>query len=488
MRKVFNKKNNQLSREVVRMERNVDTLPIWSPSQYGRLDEREYKLQWIHENAKVTVQKAGRFGLLRWQDKLILAVLVHFWNQQGQDPEGWVNFTIADVAKTIREKVGGTQHEQIKNSLWRLRGCLVQYFQSFFDKQKGTYISKTQGENILTYLTIYEYKSQNSGTIEATQARLNLDVVRNLLGNYTRPISLNLWLQLSERGGLFEAYINSVLYKNQRVSKDVFDLWDQLGLSTKGAKYGSKLADKMKPELEKICNDTRSLLDSYEFEKSKSKPRSLNLVMYRREKAFVDAHKLPRDDQLFIQFENTSQFTPTDFDQYVEKIRFELGDTSSDDSNIRRIAQLIPKEKITVAITDAVGREKDGMLKTSAVRYFIGRMKREAQEQGIDLGFAETPSEEKPTQQKDKAVKQKTLKTIQPPQERRRQQNQQPEHISRQLKIDTYYVTLPEDKRNHIHEIAIEKAKEEMSPNTLGFDQLVKANIRLYIAKEIGMD
>jgi len=372
MRKVFNKKDNLLSREVVRMERNVDTLPIWSPSQYGKRDEREYKLQWLHENAKVTVQKAGRFGLLRWQDKLILAVLVHFWNQQGQDPEGWVNFIIADVAKTIREKVGGTQHEQIKNSLWRLRGCLIQYFQSFFDKQKGTYISKTQGENILTYLTIYEYKSQDSGTIEATQARLNLDVVKNLLGNYTRPIFLDLWLQLSERGGLFEAYVSSVLYKNQRVSKDVFDLWDQLGLSTKGAKYASKLADKMKPELEKISNDPRSLLDRYEFEKSKSKTRSLNLVMYRREKAFVDAQKLPRDDQLFIQFENISQFTPTDFDQYVEKIRFELGDTSSDDSNIRRIAQLMPKETITVAITDAVGRAKDGMLKTSAVRYFIG--------------------------------------------------------------------------------------------------------------------
>jgi len=119
-------------------------------------------------------------------------------------------------------------------------------------------------------------------------------------------------------------------------------------------------------------------------------------------------------------------------------------------------------------------------------------MKREAQEQGIDLGFAETSSEEKTTQQKDREVKQKeqqkTRKTIQPSQQRGRQQKQQPEHISRQLKIDTYYITLSEDKRNRIHEIAIETAKKEMSPDALGFNQHVKANIRLYIAKEIGID
>ncbi len=47
----------------------------------------------------------------------------------------------------------------------------------------------------------------------------------------------------------------------------------------------------------------------------------------------------------------------------------------------------MPENLITVAITDAVGRKQDGMLKGTAVQYFIGRMKIVAEEKGIDLGF-----------------------------------------------------------------------------------------------------
>ena len=47
----------------------------------------------------------------------------------------------------------------------------------------------------------------------------------------------------------------------------------------------------------------------------------------------------------------------------------------------------MPESSIKLAIHDAVGRKSDKMLKTSAVAYFIGRMKNVAKEKGIDLGF-----------------------------------------------------------------------------------------------------
>ena len=47
----------------------------------------------------------------------------------------------------------------------------------------------------------------------------------------------------------------------------------------------------------------------------------------------------------------------------------------------------MPDNLIKLAIHDAVGRRSDKMLKTSAVAYFVGRMKKVAKEQGIDLGF-----------------------------------------------------------------------------------------------------
>ena len=381
----MNTKPTKEQGHLIRFESNTDSHPIWAPSAYSNLDKREYTLEWISPNAKVIVQKAGEYGLLRWADKLVLAVLVLFWNRQGRDPEGWVNFTITDLAREIWKKVGGSQHEQIRDSLWRLRGCLIQHFSSFYSTKVGSHVSKKRGLNIVTYLTIYEYNNQDGEAVEATQVRLNLDLVRNLLGNYSRPVSLNLWRRLTERGGLFEAYINSVLYKNHRVSKDVFTLWKQLGLSTKGIKYASKLAHKMKPELDKMCADPYNLLERYDFEKSKTVPRGQNLILYRRANAYIDREPAPyQETALFAP--NVTQLTPTDLDLKVEQIQFELGDRG-DDFNIRRIVERLPDNLIKLAIHDSVGRKSDGMLKTSAVAYFVGRMKKVATEKGIDLGF-----------------------------------------------------------------------------------------------------
>ena len=195
---------------------------------------------------------------------------------------------------------------------------------------------------------LYEYKNQEGEDIEATQAQLNLELVINLLGNYSRPVSLDLWLSMSERGILFEAYINSVLYKNRRVSKDVFSLWKQLGLSTKGAKYASKLAYKMKPDLDKMCADPYNLLERYTFEKSKTVPRGQNLILYRRENAYIDREPAPNyEPNLFAP--NVSQLTPTVLDLKVEQIQFELGD-KGDDFNIRRIVERMPEGSIRAAV------------------------------------------------------------------------------------------------------------------------------------------
>ena len=93
----------------------------------------------------------------------------------------------------------------------------------------------------------------------------------------------------------------------------------------------------------------------------------------------------PPTDQLSFNL-NVTQLTPSELDLKVEQIQFELGDTG-DDFNIRRIVERVPDNFIKLAVHDAVGRKSDKMLKTSAVAYFVGRMKNVAQEQGIDLGF-----------------------------------------------------------------------------------------------------
>lgn len=471
------------------MERNTDTLPIWAPSQHGRRDKHEYRLEWISPNAKVTVQKSGEYGLLRWQDKLVLAVLVLLWSKQGRNPDGWVNFIVEDVVKALHENPGGKQRSQVKDSLWRLRGCLIQYYQSFFDSTQSSYVSRKQGVTILRYLTIYGYNSQEGEEIEATQAQLDLDVVRNLIGNYTRPISLDLWLELSERGGLFEAYISSVLYGHDRVSKDIFELWNQLGLSTKGVKYGSKLAYKMRPELDKICADPYGLLERYEFESSKTRPRSKNLVLFRRRPAYVDQHGAEEDSQLRLEFETVTQLVPNELDRRVEQVRFELGDKSPDDTNIRRIVERMPPEVITRAITDAVGRGKDGIIRKNPTAYFVGRMKKEAKARGIDLGFKPVDSAAPATPGSTTDPPDSSSKSNPPAQPKakrkgRAQRRTEDKHEIKR-KIDSYFINLPEAEQEGLRTAAAAKAQILLDPESAGFEALVHDNIRRMVAERL---
>jgi len=302
------------------------------------------------------------------------------------NPDGWVNFTLSDMMRRLGKSRGGGQFSRMEDSLWRLRGCLIQHFDSFYDKSLKAHVSKKRGLNIITYLQIREFTRQDQETEDFGQARLNLDLVRNLIGNYTRPVSIEFLMTLTERGGLFEAYINSVLYNQPIVRKDVFDLWKQLGLSIKGIEYASRLASRMRPDLDKMKADPFGLLGDYSFEKSKTVPRSQNLILIRRKNPYVDQHKRPpQADQLSFNL-NVTQLTPTDLDRKVEQIQFELGDTG-DDFNIRRIVERMPDNLIKHAIHDAVGRKSDKMLKKSPVAYFVGRMKNVAREKGIDLGF-----------------------------------------------------------------------------------------------------
>ena len=393
--------------EFTRLERNMDTLPIWAPSQYAAHKERAYKLPWRGENAEVRVQAAGRYGQLRWFDKLILTALVQIWNDKGRDPNGWVYFRIIDIIERLERKdvVGGKLYNQIKDSLNRLRGSLIQYQESFHDRVGREWISNPNA-TILSDLWIVEPKKLRSGHVQQafeqfTRGQLDLAVVQNLLLNYTRPVSLRFLQTLSERGGLFEAYISSVLYRNKHVSKDIFQLWQDLGLSTAGLQYGSRLASRMKPDLHKIERDPNGLLLKYEFTKSKTKPRSQVLHLYRRDRAYVDVQEqpeLPMNTEKPETREYQRPGFPTSPDDpgvdehqmKVEEIRYRLRDQSNDPRNIHLIVDLMPPKVIEQGLFQAHGRLVDGQTKNAAA-YFVGIMKKKAKELGINLPLPDSP-------------------------------------------------------------------------------------------------
>ena len=259
--------------DMVRMETTLDSQPIWAPAHHADDLTRVYPLKWRGEDASVTVQASGEYGMLRSFDKLVLTALVHLWNDQGRQETGRVYFLVIDIIRALGRKNTGSLYQQIKDALHRLRGCMVQYRLSFFDVEHSAWVS-LRDKNILNDLLIVEPKKDDQLAMEGlTYASLDLDVVANLVGNFTRPVSLKLLQSLSERGVLFESYVNAVLYRHAVVRKDVFELWQDMGLSTKGIDYGSQLASRMRSDLDKIAGGERSLLGRFDFEKSKTRAR-----------------------------------------------------------------------------------------------------------------------------------------------------------------------------------------------------------------------
>ncbi|MEL6445660.1 MAG: replication initiator protein A [Bacteroidota bacterium] len=378
--------------DLVRVEHTIDSQPIWAPSKYADEVKRVYPLKWRGNDASVTVQASGEYGMMRAFDKLVLTALVHFWNDQGRPKTGHVSFQIIDIIRALNRKDDGKTYELIKRSLHRLRGCLIQYQLSFFDTDKKEWTS-LRDKNILTDLLIVEPRREGD-TIQLplsgmTYAVFDFEVVKNLLGNFTRPVSLRLLQTLSERGMLFESYINAVLYRHATVKKDVFELWADLGLRTRGINYGSQLASRMRKDLDKIASDEASLLGNYDFEKSKTRARSQNLILIRKQSADLSLPKIPKQ-QVTSNLERFDQQSRSngEIDQIVEWLKMELHDESESDTNLRVIAQRMPEGEVKKYAYEAFAAYRDGKTGNPAA-YYVGMMKNRAAEMGIDLGFSE---------------------------------------------------------------------------------------------------
>ncbi|MEM7675015.1 MAG: replication initiator protein A [Myxococcota bacterium] len=377
--------------DFVRVEANIDQHPIWAPSIYADERTRTYPIRWKSPDALVTVQASGEYGMLRSFDKLVLTALVHLWNQQDRNETGRVYFRIIEIIEALGRTDDGKTYEQVKQSLHRLRGCMIQYQSSFRDPDTCEYVS-IRDKNILSDLLIVEPRKEGSGSVQMafdglTYAQFDFQVVANLLGNFTRPVSIRLLQDLSERGVLFESYVNAVLYRHAKVAKDVFELWHDLGLSTKGVTYGSQLAAKMRADLDKLTSDNSCPLARYTFEKSKTRARSQTLNLYRSTKAVITAPS-PKYQTPTDQRERYEVGKSADLDKLVEWMKLELHDESPNDTNLRVIAGKMPEPLIRRTIDEAYGRYRDGLANNPAA-YFVAIMKREAAERGIDLGLPE---------------------------------------------------------------------------------------------------
>jgi hypothetical protein len=361
-------------RDLVRFDVNMDA-PIWAPSAYARESKRTYRLPWKGDSSIVEVLAVAEFGQLRTVDKKVLAVLINLWHKKGRSPDGKVFFQISEIVEAIYGEgstKSGKRYELVKKSLFRLQGTAIHFKSSFKNPDTRQY-EITHAMNILAELTVVEPKKDGKSTDllgGISYTVLDFSVVRDLLGNYTRPLSLRLLKQLSERGVLFESYVNAVLSRNKEVKTDIFKMWEERGLSTAWAKYGSQLKAKMLDDLDAMMADPDHPLAYYSFEKQADRrSRSLNVVLGRKAE--------PRE----IQTTRGKGRSREDLTRLVDRIRMELRDLDSDGRNYEYIAANCPENEIVDTCLEAWAKYRDEKVK-SAPAFFIWSMMNKARLRG----------------------------------------------------------------------------------------------------------
>jgi len=399
--------NRELAERLVRFEHQIEKLPLWAPSIYADERVRSYTITVQDQPIEIRVQSAGEYGQLRAQDKLVLAALMRLWHDQGRDPTGFLHCPVSVILDLLGyPNDGGKRYKLAKESLYRLRFCGIQNFTTFFDPEDGTENTGNTNPTILLNLDLYEKRKATTKKgakrdqliFDFSRAQFHPSITTNLLKNYTRPMDVRFLTTLSERGILFEAYVNGVLYRRPKVRKDVFELWEELGLSTKGEPYGSGLKKKMISDLEKLLEQPTGFLGNYRFEKSKTRPRSLNIILTRRAAPVVDIadakRSLPQQQPKRRRVGQGSTTKPLTSEQHEEiaMLRSQLEDLGGD-FNIRRIFERLSSDLINDALritlmnrTDFRGTEHE--IRGETVAYFVGVCKKKARELGIDLGFS----------------------------------------------------------------------------------------------------
>ena len=108
MRRKRETPEKSIQNRLVRLERNIDSIPIWAPKAYAGEIERRYSLLWRGERAEVVALASSKYGQFRALDKIILTALVDLWHQQGRRHDGIVVFQIMDVIELLGRKGAST--------------------------------------------------------------------------------------------------------------------------------------------------------------------------------------------------------------------------------------------------------------------------------------------------------------------------------------------------------------------------------------------
>lgn len=238
----------------IRQELNIAKWPIFTTSQFkGKTRKYTRKIKIDNETyaeKTITIKSVENENILRIFDYKVFCVLLYLWEISGRKIFQSVEFTFNQIVSLMNLKQGKTTTEYIKKSLMRLKDVKILWENNFYKKGKNVeeeFISLS----LLDMISNFERKDELY--FGDSSFRINLELLNNLLENYSKPMFLNEVLSLQKDISiLLYNYLDLMLYGKNIFIKPLKKVFEDLDLQSYEAPSQRKRA--IEPCLKELLN------------------------------------------------------------------------------------------------------------------------------------------------------------------------------------------------------------------------------------------
>jgi Replication initiator protein A/DnaA N-terminal domain len=208
-------------------------------------DGQELKQTW-------TVRAVQGLGLPGTLDQDVYVALLQLIEQRGEIPEdGWISFSLYELVQLLRRTHGGRDYRQIKESLDRLSGTIIQSKNAFYRKSTKSYLDDTF--HLLDRIQHSESSDGSGRRADRTWVKLSDYFVESYKANYLKGLDADLYWSLnSSVAKRLYRFVDKKRNHQRRWEVDLFALRDRIPLSP--YRYPSKIREKLAPAHEELTD------------------------------------------------------------------------------------------------------------------------------------------------------------------------------------------------------------------------------------------
>lgn len=226
-----------------------------------------------------TIRAVQGLGLPGSLDQDVYVALLQLIDERGGVPDdGWISFSLYELVQLLHRTHGGRDYLQIKQSLKRLAGTIIESKNAFYRKSERSYLTDTF--HLLDRVKHSE-STDGSGRAEKTSVKLSEYFVESYKADYLKGLDVDFYWSLnSPVAKRLYRFIDKKRNYQRRWEVELFSLRDRIPLSA--YKYPSKIKEKLAPAHEEL--QVKGFLEQVTHRKTSE---GISLVCYEIHESFA---------------------------------------------------------------------------------------------------------------------------------------------------------------------------------------------------------